>query len=294
MDILILGGTRYFGVHLAEALLSAGHTVTLATRGQAADAFGSRVRRLTIERTDAESLRTALEGRRFDTVYDNLAYSSNDIRALMEALRPSRYIMASSASVYPRLHLNTKEEEFNPLTHPLRWCGREDFPYDEIKRQAECALFQAYPDVPGIAVRFPYVIGPDDYTKRLYFYVEHTLRGTPMHIDNLDAQMGFIHAREAGSFLAWMVSSDFTGPLNACCRDTASLGDILTHVARATGREPILSPDGEPGPYNGGERYSLSCRQAGRIGYTFSSLHSWLPALLDTLIAQASAAGAAP
>ena len=41
--ILVIGGTRFFGLRLVEGLLEAGHAVTLATRGRAADPFGGRV-----------------------------------------------------------------------------------------------------------------------------------------------------------------------------------------------------------------------------------------------------------
>ncbi|MCX7773710.1 MAG: NAD-dependent epimerase/dehydratase family protein, partial [Clostridia bacterium] len=53
MNVLVLGGTRFFGVHLVKALLQKGHDVAIATRGNAKDAFGSRVERITIERTTA-------------------------------------------------------------------------------------------------------------------------------------------------------------------------------------------------------------------------------------------------
>ena len=38
--VLVLGGTRFFGKHLVEALLQAGHDVTIATRGITEDSFG--------------------------------------------------------------------------------------------------------------------------------------------------------------------------------------------------------------------------------------------------------------
>ncbi|MGH4123418.1 MAG: NAD-dependent epimerase/dehydratase family protein [Clostridium sp.] len=33
MNILVLGGTRFFGVHLVDNLLKNGHQVTIANRG---------------------------------------------------------------------------------------------------------------------------------------------------------------------------------------------------------------------------------------------------------------------
>ena len=72
MDILVLGGTRFFGVHLVERLLQAGHRVTIATRGRTEDPFGERVKRLKVERTDGEDMRKVLWGRCYGLVYDNL------------------------------------------------------------------------------------------------------------------------------------------------------------------------------------------------------------------------------
>lgn len=37
MKILVIGGTRYFGIHMLNELLSAGHDVTIGTRGIALD-----------------------------------------------------------------------------------------------------------------------------------------------------------------------------------------------------------------------------------------------------------------
>ena len=37
MDILILGGTRYFGIHMVNELINQGHNITIATRGRTSD-----------------------------------------------------------------------------------------------------------------------------------------------------------------------------------------------------------------------------------------------------------------
>ena len=55
MNILVLGGTGFFGKHLVWELLHRGHEVTIATRGRTPDDFGDRVRRLIVDRTDAVS-----------------------------------------------------------------------------------------------------------------------------------------------------------------------------------------------------------------------------------------------
>ncbi len=287
MNILVIGGTRFMGVHLVKYLLAGGHSVTIATRGKTADDFGNDVNRITMERTDKESIFRALSGRSFDVVYDSLAYCSNDIKYLLDILECKRYIQISTLSVYQQLKDNLSEEEFDAKTYPLKWCSREDYTYDEIKRQAECALYQTYADVSAVSVRFPYVIGEDDYTKRLYFYVEHIINSKPMIIDNLSQTMSFVKSKEAGEFLAELLNINFCGSINAASYGTVSLSEIIHYIENKTGIKAILSNDGENAPYNGTPTYSLNLQKAEKIGFNFSHLNTWLYELIDIYIATA-------
>ena len=77
MNILVIGGTRFFGIHMVNELLTAGYDVTIATRGKASDSFGDKVKRIFLERTKEESVREALSGTHYDVVIDKIAYCSN-------------------------------------------------------------------------------------------------------------------------------------------------------------------------------------------------------------------------
>lgn len=255
MKILVLGGTRFFGIHMVEALLDAGHDVTIATRGNAKDTFGDRVKRIIVERTSEESMKQALHGKHFDVVIDKLAYCSNDVRIAMDALDCDRYIHMSSTAVYDPKKLNTVETDFDGYERPVVWCNRPDFPYDEIKRQAEYALWQKYSDKKWIAVRYPVVLGRDDYTNRLKFYVDHVISGTPMYIDNIDYQMSYIRSDEAGRFMAYLVDKDisgdfngayngvYNGAFNGASDGTISLREIINYVEEKTGKKAVLVDD---------------------------------------------------
>lgn len=288
MRVLVLGGTRFFGVPMIRELLAKGHEVTVATRGRTPDPFGTAVSRMTLDRTDPESMRRALSGRHFDVVIDKIAYCSNDIRSAIETLDCDRYIYMSSTAVYEPKHMDTKEEDFDPLKKKLVWCSRQDFPYDEVKRQAECALWQSdwAAAHQAVAVRYPFVIGPDDYTKRLLFYVEHTVRGIPMHIDNADRQMGYIRSDEAGKFMAFLVDRPFTGAVNGCGAGTISLREIIAYVEETTGTKAVLADTGEEAPYNGEVEYSINTDRAAALGFQFSPVREWIFGLLDDYIAQ--------
>jgi len=292
MNILVVGGTLFAGVHLVRQLLADGHEVTIATRGRTADPFGDAVKRVVIERTDAASIKNALggSGLYFDVVYDTQAYSSNEVKYLLDAVQCGRYVEVSTLSVYaPNMRVCQPESDFDPTMYPLKWCGRSDFEYDEIKRQAECAIFQTYAHIPSVAVRFPLIIGEDDYTKRLYFYVQHIVKSMPMYVDNLDAKLEFIMSDEAGKFLAWLATSDFCGPINAANVGCAALGEIITYVEQKSGVKAILSADGEVATLNGFPDYGLDLSAANRAGYTFADIKSPLYALLDSYIKVANA-----
>lgn len=288
MNILVLGGTRFFGIHMVRELLQKGHDVTIATRGQAVDDFGDTVKRITVERTDPSSLLNAFDGKYYDVVLDNIAYCSNDVKYILDSVKCKRYILMSSASVYKNLHIDTKESDFNPIQSTLKWCSRMDFPYDEIKRQAECALFQEYSSQEAVAVRYPYVIGEDDYTKRLYFYVEHIIKGVPMFVDNRDSQLGFIRSDEAGKFLAYLAEQDYSGTINGNSHGTISISEMVAYVEKKTGKKAIFSPTGEEAPYNQVDSYSLDIETARSIGFDFSILDDWIYDLLDKYIENVS------
>ncbi len=287
MKVLIIGGTRFMGVHLVKNLLAKGHNVTIATRGLIKDDFGQDVSRIVVDRTDLASVKSMLGGSEYDVVIDNIALSSNDVAYLLDNVKTSRYIMISSISVYPNYKLGLKETDFDPNTHPLKWCTKFDDTYEEIKRQAECALFQKYSNIASVAVRFPFVIGEDDYTKRFYRYVEHVVKGLPMNVDNLDNNMVFINSMEAGTFLAWLVEQTYTGTVNASNCGEVTLKKIIDTVAGKTGTKGIFSESSSLMPYNKTDTYSLDLSKVNQWGYNFSTIDSWMNNLLDYYIEMA-------
>lgn len=288
MRILVIGGTRFFGIPMVQELLRKGHQVTIATRGKSQDIFKDSVERIILERTDPESMRNALADKTYDVVIDKIAYCSNDIKYALDVLDCHKYIYMSTTAVYQPKHIDTKEAEFDGSAEKLIWCNRQDFPYDKVKRQAECALCQVYGGKNWVAVRYPFVIGKDDYTNRLRFYVEHAIKSVPMYIDNMDCQMGFIRSDEAGKFLAFLADKEKDNEniraVNGSSTGTISLKEILDYVEKKTGKKAIIDVNGEAAPYNGEVEYSINTEKAEKLGFQFSNLHDWIYELIDYYI----------
>lgn len=286
MKILVIGGTRFFGIHMVNALLDAGHDVTIATRGNTSNVYGDKVKRVIFERTNADSIKNAICDIHYDVVIDKIAYCSNDIKYVMDVIDCDKYIHMSSTSVYEPKHIDTKEDDFDAVGKELIWCNRDAFPYEEIKRQAECALWQSYANRNWIAVRYPFAIGEDDYTKRLLFYVDHTMKSIPMNINNLELQMGYIRSDEAGKFMAFLVEQDFRGAINGSAYGTISLKEVIQYVEEKTGSKAIITSDGDKAPYNGEPEYSINTKKAEKLGFLFSYINDWIFELLDYYINQ--------
>lgn len=271
--VLVLGGTRFFGKHLVEALLQDGHDVTIATRGITEDSFGSAVKRLIVDREEEKQLAECLEDKSYDIVYDNLCYSSNAARIACEVLqrKTKKYIMTSSMAVYePALGL--LEEDFNPYEYAITYGDRNDFNYSEGKRLAEAVLLQQA-TFPVVAVRFPVVIGENDYTKRLQFYVEHIVRQEPVAMNHLDGKLSFIHEEEAGQFLAWCGMKGIEGPINACSNGVVSTREIIHFIEENTGIKALVQEVGDyVAPYNEVINCTLHNGKANELGFPFRGL----------------------
>src|SRR5215218_2181023 len=68
---LVIGGTLFIGRALVEQLLARGDDVVIMHRGTGTP-FGARVGEIQCDRNDTAAVHAALDGARFDVVYDNV------------------------------------------------------------------------------------------------------------------------------------------------------------------------------------------------------------------------------
>lgn len=282
MKILIIGGTRFFGIPMTRSLLAKGHDITLATRS-GKPFFGSapNLRYTAFDRTDSGSVKRAEGGAHYDIIIDKVAYSSDDVRCLLENITCGRYIQMSTCAVYTEQHPQIEETEFKPAEHSLEWRGRTP-DYAGGKRLAERAALEYMDESDCTFVRYPVVLGVNDYTGRLRFYSEHILSGTPFFCDSLTAGVSYIEETEAGEFISYLADHPVSGAVNGCSSGVISQGDIISRIEELTGKKALLSPDGDPAPYNGTlSETSYSTEKAASAGFNFTDIHSWINNIID-------------
>ncbi|MGL5416552.1 MAG: NAD-dependent epimerase/dehydratase family protein [Clostridium sp.] len=253
--ILVLGGTRFCGKELVKELVKAGDEVTILTRGNTDNPFKANVKHLKGDRRNLEEMKKLLEGLEFDVVYDHICYSPNDARISIEAFKgkTKKYIVISSLAVYDKIKgLCLKEYDYNSKKYKIKFGDRENFSYSEGKRLME-AVFSEYAEFDVTMVRFPVIIGKDDYTKRLSTYIEKVKNEEKIYTTKLDEKMNVITSNEAAIFLRWIKDKEIKGPVNATCNGDISLGDIIKTIEIEIGKKAIIDRTidvVETSPYN--------------------------------------------
>lgn len=181
MNVLVVGGTRFFGKTLVEQLVSTGHTVTVLSRGKLPPPAGAT--HLVADRADPAALAAALQGRSFDAVVDNMAMTAAHVSAALDTLgeRAGHYVLTSTSAVYGDFaHGRLWRESDLDVAELARLPPGED-PYTIGKRAAELVLWQGErAQVPFTIVRPGYVIGPHDHLGRMQFFLRRLHDGGPV------------------------------------------------------------------------------------------------------------------
>jgi len=134
LRVLFLGGTGTISTACVRAAVAAGHDVTVLNRGNRDRDLPAEVRRVTGDVRDADSLRTAIGGERFDVVADFLSFVPEHVQTVLSAVegRTMQYIYISSASAYEKPPRYLPVTESTPLRNPFWGYSRDKIACEDL------------------------------------------------------------------------------------------------------------------------------------------------------------------
>ena len=176
MKVLILGGTRFVGRHVASLLLEHGSEVTLLHRGVTGDSIPGTTTVIG-DRSQPDGL-AGLGDTRFDAVIDMSAYFSDWTAGAAEALagRVAHYVFISSGAVY-RPSTEYPWRESTPFGPVPMWGN-----YGREKVASERLLWDAHAAGTFLvtSLRFPFILGPANFADRESFAFGRLEAGRPI------------------------------------------------------------------------------------------------------------------
>lgn len=241
MRILLIGGTRFVGRHLTEALIAEGHEVTLMHRGRTGtELFDGAARHVLADRDDTEALTGALAEGEWDATIDVCAYFPRHVTALAAALggRGGRYILVSTLSVYDFAAVDrgfTEDAALVATEGPVPQEITEDT-YGALKVLCERAAGELF-GAGTLILRPTYIVGPWDPYRRLDYWTHRVARGgeilapggpgTPVQV---------VGARDIAAFTVACLASGRAGVFHLVGGSAGyTFGTLLADIARGLG-----------------------------------------------------------
>lgn len=290
LRLLILGGTRFIGVHMTALALERGHSVTFFNRGRTRPELFPQIERL---KGDRNGELEALQGRKWDAVIDNSGYVPRHVRLSAELLAPNvqQYLFISTLSVYADLSAPLTEE--SPLAQLADPTAEKVGPetYGPLKAACERAAEAAMPGRVTI-LRPGLIVGPEDNTDRFTYWPARAARGGEMLAPN-DPQdrIQFIDARDLAAFTLRVLEERTIGTFNVVTPPGEfTIGELVDASIRAS--VALARPSPPPQPVWVPREFLEAQKVA-----PWSDMPVWVPAvgeaagIADTSVARALKAG---
>lgn len=218
MRLLILGGTKNLGRHVAEAALAAGHDLTLFNRGRTNPTLFPEATQLRGERSAPEALASG----EWDAVIDMSGFLIHEVRRSAELLRErvGHYTFMSSIAVYAS-RTTPRMAEDAPLLPWPEGAPEDEFTmdlYGPSKVRAEALLAETFGER-TTAVRSGFVVGP--YNPDFGNWGEALATGKPLECAARPEQpIQYLDARDLAAFLLRLTVDGRGGPFNAVSEPT--------------------------------------------------------------------------
>lgn len=240
MNILILGGTRFVGRHIAEMLTARGHRVTLFNRGNNPDVH----RDLEQIHGDRATDLDRLHGRMWQAVIDTSGYTPNVVDASARYFkdRVQRYVFVSTISVYDHEKTAGPDEDSPVLELPEGEDPSEyrDERYGALKVLCERDVLRRFGKKATI-LRPGLVAGPFDPTDRFTYWPLRFDEGGEVVTPLEQSAVQYIDVRDLAAFAVRAVENDVSGTFNCVTpRGSITFGDLCRACMHEAAAEDAL------------------------------------------------------
>jgi len=250
MKCLIVGGTGFLGGAIADAVASAGHKVTILSRGKTPRSFANGIDVIRADRYDDLS---AIEGKEFQWVFDSCAYTPEGVHKLLDAVgtQLERYVLISSLSAY-----GTFEKRGITESYPALAATDKDLAvarsvpatsrasasaygssYGALKRSCEIVAADRLNDM-ATNLRVGLLVGAGDYTDRLTWWARridqaHGPRRRVPAPGPMERAVQIIDVRDAALFALHSAELELAGVWNVIGRPMP-LSQLLDRIISVT------------------------------------------------------------
>lgn len=240
MNVAILGGTTFFGRHLARILVERDHSVSLFTRGISAYDETLACTRYV---GDRDGDLGALPRTGWDAVIDTSGYVPAIVAASCAHLaRARRYVFTSSISVYDSRG-NVVGDGISPYVPRVSGLA-DDAPenYGPSKRRAEDVVRAVFDDR-AILVRPGLLVGPHDPTNRFTYWADRFAEGGEIGIPGPPERfVQCIDVRDAAAFVVRILEDERSGTYDLNGKpQTTTMGELARVACTTFDRDARLT-----------------------------------------------------
>jgi 2'-hydroxyisoflavone reductase len=274
LKILILGGTRFLGLHMTAYALERGHALTFFNRGKTKTDRYPEIERIIGDRNGQID---GLKDREWDAVLDNSGYVPRHVKASAELLAPKvkYYQFVSSISVYPNFAQprDEKSEVGRLADETIEKVDGET--YGPLKALCEQAAMKAF-EGRGSVIRPGLIVGPDDNTDRFTHWPARAARGGEFIAPGAPTDaFQVIDVRDLAAFCIHAAEESVTGTYNLVSDpDDFKFGELTDAcIASAKKRaKPAAAPKAVYLPAEFLEKHEVA---------PWGEMPAWLPAKGD-------------
>jgi nucleoside-diphosphate-sugar epimerase len=246
-DILVIGGSRFIGLHVVMKLMEKDYNVTVFNRGHHNDNLPKGLNTIVGDRKDEEHIKTLFDENNYDVVIDMCGFIPKDVERIANHAKGKikQYLFCSTVSVYDfEQALTLPIKESYPLNRQIVENDNPYANYGSNKALCEDELL-SNGDFPVTIFRPTFVYGPYDTIYRTAYFYDRIDDNRPIIFDcggyNV---LHWVYVKDlADAFVSSIgKESSYGHAYNIASAEYLTLANFILLCGKASGKDVNLKP----------------------------------------------------